>query len=154
MKRKNQNKCYRARAVTLITYVNNQLVCATNYCLINSVIDALMTLLRKTFVLSVFKTEKLWKIQCEDLQLYYFTKHGRNRPFVNLAIGIGIDITSDIISSSIRPMDPFAAWGLGMEETHPQSHVTHQPSGHVMNQRRYISTFTSPMDPKLSRVVT
>ena len=47
-----------------------------------------------------------------------------------------------------------AGWWLRMRETHPQSHVTHQPRGHVTNQRRYISTFARPMDPKLSRVVT
>ena len=35
----------------------------------------------------------------------------------------------------------------------PKSHVTHQSSGHVTNQRCYVSTFTRPMDPKLSRVV-
>ena len=94
MKRKNQTKCYRVRAVTLIIvfkniyqifppitllkHVNNQSICATNYCLINRVINTLPTLLRKTFVLRVFKASKLWKIQCEDLQLSYFTKRGRN----------------------------------------------------------------------------
>ena len=41
-----------------------------------------------------------------------------------------------------------------MKGPHPQSHVTDRSSGHVTNQRRYIQTFTSPMDPKLSRVVT
>ena len=45
----------------------------------------------------------------------------------------------------------FAAWGLRMKKLHPQSHVTHQPSGHVTNQRRYNSIFTRPVDPKLSR---
>ena len=37
-----------------------------------------------------------------------------------------------------------------IKEPHPQSHVTHRPSSHVTNQRRYISTFTRPMDPKLA----
>ena len=71
MKRKNQNKCYRARAVTLIIvfkniyqifppitllkHVSNQSVCATNYCLINTVINTLTTFLQRTFVLRVFK---------------------------------------------------------------------------------------------------
>ena len=71
MKRKNQNKCYRVCAVTLIIvfkniyqifrpitllkHVNNQPIRATNYCLINSVINALTTLLRRTVVLHVFK---------------------------------------------------------------------------------------------------
>ena len=40
-----------------------------------------------------------------------------------------------------------------MKEPHPQSHVTHHPSGHMTNQRRYITTFARPMDPKLSRVL-
>ena len=47
-----------------------------------------------------------------------------------------------------------AGWWLGMRESHPQSHVIHRLRGHVANQRRYISTFTRYMDPKLSRVVT
>ena len=41
-----------------------------------------------------------------------------------------------------------------MRRPHLQSHVTHQPRGHVKNQKQYISTFTGPMYPKLSRVVT
>ena len=40
------------------------------------------------------------------------------------------------------------------EGAHPESHVTHKPSGHVINEKRYIFPFTRPMDPKLSRVVT
>ena len=40
-----------------------------------------------------------------------------------------------------------------MMETHPQSHVTHQPLGQVTTQTRYISTFIKPMNPKLSRIV-
>ena len=34
-----------------------------------------------------------------------------------------------------------------------QIHVTHRPRGHVTSQKRYISTFTRPTDPKLCRVV-
>ena len=71
MKRKNQNKCYRARAVILIivfkniyqlfrpiTLLKHMLItnqCATNYYLINSLINALTTLLQRTSVLRVFK---------------------------------------------------------------------------------------------------
>ena len=71
MKGNNQNKCYRARAVTLIivfkiiyqisrpvTLLKNMLITnqyvATNYCLINNVINTLMTLLRRIFILRVF----------------------------------------------------------------------------------------------------
>ena len=43
---------------------------------------------------------------------------------------------------------------LRMRETHSQSHVTRRRRGHVRNQRRYISTFTRPMDPKLRSIVT
>ena len=92
-KEKKQNKCYRAPAVTLIlclkisikyfvkSHFSNMLIttiCATNYCLINSVINTLTTLLRRTFLLCVLRAYKLWKMQCEDLQLSYFTKRGRN----------------------------------------------------------------------------
>ena len=42
---------------------------------------------------------------------------------------------------------------LWMGESHPQSHVTHQTPDHVATQRRYISTFLKPMDPKLSRIL-
>ena len=41
-----------------------------------------------------------------------------------------------------------------MSGPHPQSHGIHRPRGHMTNQRRYISYFTRPRDPKLSRVVT
>ena len=47
---------------------------------------------------------------------------------IGIGIGIGTDTTNAIISSSI--------------------------SGHVTNQKRYISTFTRPMDPTLNKVVT
>ena len=46
-----------------------------------------------------------------------------------------------------------AGWWFRMKEPHPQSHVTHRPHGHAANQRCYISTFTRPMDPKLSRIL-
>ena len=40
-----------------------------------------------------------------------------------------------------------------MRGPYPQSHVTLCYRGHVTNKKRYNSTFTKPMDPKLSRVV-
>ena len=46
-----------------------------------------------------------------------------------------------------------AGWWLRMRECHPQTHPTNQPHGHVTSQRRYISTFTRPIDPKLSRIL-
>ena len=46
---------------------------ATNYCLNNSVINILTTLLRRIFIERVFKA----KIQCKDLQLFCFIKRGR-----------------------------------------------------------------------------
>ena len=47
-----------------------------------------------------------------------------------------------------------AGWGLKMRGSHPQSHVRLQCRGHVPNKKGYISTFTRPMDPKLSQFVT
>ena len=47
-----------------------------------------------------------------------------------------------------------AGWWVRIRGPHPQSHVTLQYHGHVTNKRRYISTFTRPIDPKLSRMVT
>ena len=41
-----------------------------------------------------------------------------------------------------------------MRGPHPQSHVTLWYRGHGANNKRYISTFTRPVDPKLSRVFT
>ena len=41
-----------------------------------------------------------------------------------------------------------------MKGPHPQSHVTFWCRGHVANKKRYITTFTRPIDPKLSRVVS
>ena len=41
-----------------------------------------------------------------------------------------------------------------MKAPNPHSHVTLRYRGHVTNKIRYISTFTRPMYPKLSRVVT
>ena len=36
--------------------------------------------------------------------------------------------------------------------SHLQSHVTHRPRVHVTNEKRYVSTFTMPTDPKLCRI--
>ena len=41
-----------------------------------------------------------------------------------------------------------------MRGHHLQSHVTIRYRDHVTNEKRFISTFTRPMDPKRSRVVT
>ena len=47
-----------------------------------------------------------------------------------------------------------AGWWLRMRGTHLQSHVALQYRGHVTNKKQFISTFTGPVDPKLSSVVT
>ena len=41
-----------------------------------------------------------------------------------------------------------------MKGTHPQSYVTPRYRGYVTHEKRYISTFTSPMDHKLSKLVS
>ena len=41
-----------------------------------------------------------------------------------------------------------------MREPHPQNQVTHQPRGHVTNQKYFIFNFTRRKALKLSRVVT
>ena len=43
-------------------------------------------------------------------------------------------------------------WWLRMRGRHPQSQVTLQYRGHATNRKRYISTFTRPMHPKLNGV--
>ena len=47
-----------------------------------------------------------------------------------------------------------ASWWLKMRGPNPKDHVTIWYRGYVTNQKRYVSTFTRPMDPKLSRVIT
>ena len=47
-----------------------------------------------------------------------------------------------------------AGWWLRIRGPHPQSQATLGYRGHVTNKRSYISTFTRPMNPKRSRVVT
>ena len=52
-------------------------------------------------------------------------------------------------------MDPKLGRVVTQDEgLHPQSQVTLRYRVHVTNQKRYIATFTRPVDPKLSRVVT
>ena len=41
-----------------------------------------------------------------------------------------------------------------MRGPHPQNPVTIRYRGQVINKKRYISTFTEPVDPKLSSEVT
>ena len=41
-----------------------------------------------------------------------------------------------------------------MRKPYLQSHMTHQPSGHLTNKKRYISTFKRPVDINCSRVLT
>ena len=43
---------------------------------------------------------------------------------------------------------------MAMRGPHPQSHPTHRPRGQVANQKRYISTFTRTMEPKLGWLMT
>ena len=74
---------------------------------------------------------------------------------IGIGTGIGTDITNAIISSSISLWTPILpVWWLWMRGPHPQSHVTLRYHGHVTSKTRYISTFTRPVDAKLSRVVT
>ena len=69
---------------------------------------------------------------------------------IGIAIGIGADIINAIISTSIRPLaSPLSRVVTQNEETTPT-----KSRGHVTNKMRYVSTFTRPMDPKRSRVVT
>ena len=64
-------------------------------------------------------------------------------------------VTKNVISPPSKGLwtPNLAGWWLSMMGSHLQSHVTDQPRGHVTNQKRYISTFTRPTDPKLCRVV-
>ena len=45
-------------------------------------------------------------------------------------------------------------WWLRKRGPYLQNHVTHLPSVHATNQKRYISSFARPVDPKYSRLVT
>ena len=46
-----------------------------------------------------------------------------------------------------------AGWWLRIRGPHPQTHMTLQYRGHVTNKKSYTSTFTRPMNRKLSRLV-
>ena len=41
-----------------------------------------------------------------------------------------------------------------MSRPQPQGHVKHQYRGYVTSKKHFISTFTRPLDPKRSRMVT
>ena len=56
--------------------ITNQCV-AQNYCLINSVINTLLGLLKWVFIPHVIKAKTLWKIQREELLPSLFTNQGR-----------------------------------------------------------------------------
>ena len=45
-------------------------------------------------------------------------------------------------------------WWLWVGGPYPPSHGTFRPRGYVINEKRYIWTFTSPIAPKVHRVVT
>ena len=57
------------------------------------------------------------------------------------------------LSQSLWSPNLASSW-LKMRGSHPQGHVTLRHCGYVTNQKRYISTFTRPIEPKLSRMVT
>ena len=85
-------------------------------------------------------------------------------PFVNLGIGtsaLELELELELILQT--PLFPLpqglwapnlTGWQFRMRGPHPQRHVTVRYRGDVINKKRYISTFTRPMDPKLSSVVT
>ena len=85
-------------------------------------------------------------------------------PVVNLGIGtwaLEMELELELILKT--PLFPvslglwtpnLAGWQFRMKGLHPQSHVTIKYCGHVTNQKRYISPFTRPTDPKLSQSVT
>ena len=100
-------------------------------------------------------------VQCVILwRTYWFIGHYLKRPFVNRGIG-----TSALELELIRqiplfpvPLDLWTpnlgAWGFGMRGPRPQTLVTLWCRGHVTNKKRYISTFTRSVEPKVSRVMT
>ena len=87
-------------------------------------------------------------------------------PFVNLGIGtsaleLELELELQLILQTLLFPVPsglwtpnLAGWGFRMRGPHPQSHMILRYRGHVTNKKRYISVFTKPMDPKLSRVAT
>ena len=83
------------------------------------------------------------------------------RPFVNLGIRTSaLELELELILQT--PLFPLplglsapnlAGLWLRMRWPDPHSNVTLRYHGHVINKKRYISTFTRPRVPKLSRVV-
>ena len=66
--------------------------------------------------------------------------------------GIGTDITNAIVSTSTRLVGTKPNRVIiRMRGPYPQSHVTLRYCGHVTNKKRFISTFTRPMNPKVNR---
>ena len=53
------------------------------------------------------------------------------------------------ISTLARPTAPKLSRVMRMSELQPQSHITHQPRGHVTSQKHYICIFTEPIAPKI-----
>ena len=115
----------------------------------------------KTFQLVESKNEYIVFIMAECYQRLYVHQLWS---FVNLGIGtstleLELELKLELILQT--PLVPqglwtpnLAGWWLRMRGAHLQSHVTLRYRGHVTNKKRYISTFTRAMDPKLSMVVT
>ena len=92
-----------------------------------------------------------------------FTRQDADLGWVNLTCKVTWHINHVVIWQMKNVLSPLsqglwtpnlAGWRLRMREPHLQNHVTHWPLGHATNQKCYISTFTRPMKPKHSRVVT
>ena len=62
----------------------------------------------------------------------------------------------DVISSLSHGLwtSNLARWWLRMRGPHTKCHATFWCRGHVTNKKRYISTFTRPIDPKLRKVAS
>ena len=81
-------------------------------------------------------------------------------PFVNVGIrtsALELELELELILQT--PLFPvtqglwtpnLTRWWFRMRGPHPASHVTLQYRCHVTYKKRYISTFTRPMDSKLS----
>ena len=109
-----------------------------------------------------------YSLLCIYFQKQTITQVLWNKPFVNLGTGnsalemeLGLELELELILQTPLFLVPLGLWtpNLGgwwfrMRGPHPQSHEILRYRGHVTNKKRYISNFTRPMDPKLSRVVT
>ena len=79
----------------------------------------------------------------------------------NLGIGIeigirnGTDITNATfpVPQDIRTLR-LPGWWFRMRVPNPQTHMRLQYCDHVTNKKRYTTTFTRPMDPDLTSVLT